>query len=56
MVNLSNAIFDLVANIVGAATQEKDGYPVRLLERLRARFAQLIGSAEALLGKIAPQE
>ena len=56
MANLSNAIFDMVSKIVGAATHEENGYPVRLMERLKVRFAQLIGTAESLLGKIIPQE
>lgn len=52
MEKFSNALFDMVATIVGAATGESGGYPVRLMEALKGSFGRILGFADKLIAKI----
>ena len=52
MEKYSNSLFDMIAQIVGAATQEPEGYPVRLIEALKGSFGRILGFADKLIAKI----
>ena len=49
MEKFSNALFDMIGKIVGAAIQSDTDYPLRLIGRLKARFGKLLGYVDSLL-------
>ena len=52
MQKFSDALFTMIASIVGAATQEPEGYPVRLVEALKGSFGRILGLGDKLIEKI----
>ena len=48
MAQFSDALFDMISGIVSAATKDSDGYPERLLKRLKARFGRIFSFVDSL--------